>query len=186
MVNERRRTTVLPRTMAVLIFAAGSLALTSCSEGVRSAAPVQGEPEVTGAGGEAGMVPAEPASDAPRLATIVVAFKLDPRLTGPGNLGDRWVAPANFSPAVPPSGTCTVEARAYAVDTASNRIAIRPKWTPQDPNKIKVEPGEDHQVTMTFLAAGRSPLTVVGAGLTKTLTVRAEPYRETLKVTIYQ
>ena len=121
-----------------------------------------------------------------QLAAIVVSFKLDPRLTRGIYMGDRWVSPSTFTPAIQQSKTCTVEAKAYGVDARRSQTTISPKWIPEDPDRIKVEPDEGHHVTITILTAGESRLTVTNGGLSKTLTVKAEPYRETLKVTIRQ
>ena len=184
--NKQRAIVDLRGTIAILILAGLSLAAAGCGEGMKSAAPMESNINASDMDSDVNAAQEEPAPNTPQLATIVIAFKLDLRLTRPLNLGDRWVAPPRFSPAVQEGDMCTVEAKAYAVDTSRNQITISPKWIPEDPARIKVVPDEGNQVTITVLGAGVSRLTVTGEGLSKTLTVKAEPYRETLKVAILQ
>ena len=108
-----------------------------------------------------------------RVARIVVAFKLDPRLTQALYMGERWVAPASYNSISAPSGTSiSVEARAHGVDTRGRMLRINPEWTSSDPEMATVTPARGSAVTITVRRPGASTITLRDGGTSRKLTLQ--------------
>ena len=120
------------------------------------------------------------------LDGITVSFKLDPRLTKGLYMGERWVSPPVYQPAVQEGKTLTVEARAHGVDAKGNKMKITPKWTPSDPGMVAVTPGEGSDVKIVVKRAGKSTLKVAAPGVSKELSIKATEEGDVLRVEITQ
>ena len=117
---------------------------------------------------------------------IRIEFKLDQRLTRAVYMGDRWVWPSKFTPAIQQGKTCTVQAKAYGLYAGRIKITISPKWIPQDPEMVTVSPNEGHQISIIVKRAGKSTLTVSAQGYSKVLLIKAEQRKNALQVEILQ
>jgi hypothetical protein len=127
--------------------------------------------------------PHQQAAPAGPLTDILVAFKLDPRLTQSLYMGDRWVASSSGVQ----GGKYTAEASAQGVDANGRPVEISPKWVPSDPEMVTVTPSQGSIVEISVTRPGQSSLKVTSEGVTRTLTVKAEKYRgNALKVDITQ
>jgi hypothetical protein len=123
------------------------------------------------------------AAPAAPLRDINVVFKLDPRLTRGMYMGDRWVSTSSGVQ----QGKYTAEARVQGVDANGRPVEIGPKWTPADPEMVTVSPGQEGTVEITVTRPGQSSLRVSSEGVTRTLSIKAEVYRDKyLKVDITQ
>jgi len=120
------------------------------------------------------------------LAGIAVSFKQDPRLTKGLYMGERWVSPPVYQPAVQEGKTLTVEARVHGVDAKRNKMKINPKWTPSDPGMVAVTPGEGSDVKIAVKRAGKSTLNVAAPGVSKELSIKATEEGDVLRVEIAQ
>jgi hypothetical protein len=120
---------------------------------------------------------------APAAARIQVAFKLDPRLSGPTYGGERWVSPPTYTGA---SAQDTVEARALAVDASRRPTKVTPEWTPSDPDMVTVSPPRGEQVKITVKRAGESSVTVKSGGASRKLVVKAVQTNGNWQVSISQ
>jgi hypothetical protein len=120
------------------------------------------------------------------LDGIAVSFKQDPRLTKGLYMGERWVSPPLYQPAVQEGKTLTVEARVHGVDAKGNKMKITPKWTPSDPGMVAVTPGEGSEVKIAVKRAGKSTLNVAAPGVSKELSIKATEEGDVLRVEIAQ
>ena len=120
------------------------------------------------------------------LTGIAVSFKQDPRLTKGLYMGERWVSPPVYQPAVQEGKTLTVEARVHGVDAKGNKMKITPKWTPSDPGMVAVTPGEGSEVKIAVKRAGKSTLKVAAPGASKELSIKATEEGDVLRVEITQ
>jgi hypothetical protein len=111
-----------------------------------------------------------PSGQPATTSTILVSFKLDPRLQGGTYGGEIWVSPPAY---VGIQGQHTVDARAAIVDADGGLTSISPDWTPSDPGMISVSPTLGAQVAIDVRQAGESTLTVTVGGLSKTLRITA-------------
>jgi hypothetical protein len=121
---------------------------------------------------------------APRgAARIQLAFKLDPRLSGPTYGGERWVSPPTYSGA---SAQDTVEIRAHPVDALGRPVQLEAEWSVSDAGLVTVAPSRGAQVRITVKRAGRGSVTVKAGGVTRTLTLTAAQPHGALQVEITQ
>lgn len=123
---------------------------------------------------------AAPAADKPR---IQVAFKLDPRLSGPTYGGEHWVSPQTYRGA---SAQDTVEVRASAVDARGRLVKISPGWKVSDAEMVTVSPPRGDRVTIAVKRAGESSVTVAQDGTSRTLSVKATQTNGIVQVIISQ
>jgi len=120
------------------------------------------------------------------LTGIAVSFKQDPRLTKGLYMGERWVSPPLYQPAVQEGKTLTVEARVHGVDAKGNKMKIAPTWTPSDSEMVTVTPGEGSDVKIAVKRAGKSTLKVSAPGVSKELSIKATEEGDVLRVEIAQ
>jgi len=120
------------------------------------------------------------------LTGIAVSFKQDPRLTKGLYMGERWVSPPLYQPAVQEGKTLTVEARVHGVDAKGNKMKIKPEWTPSDPEMVAVTPGEGSDVKIAVKRAGKSTLKVAAPGVSKELSIKATEEGNAIRVEITQ
>lgn len=126
-----------------------------------------------------------PPPSRPVLSALDVAFKLDTRLTRSLYMGDRWVSPPTH--AVTRRGeSATVEARVEGVDTSGRRLAISPRWLPEDPSMVTVTPAEASQVRITVRGAGESRLHLTASGVSRNLFIKAVRKDDAIQVAISQ
>lgn len=116
-------------------------------------------------------------------ATIAVAFKLDPRLSGSTYGGERWVSPKTFTGA---SAQDTVEARAVVSDSRGRPLKVSPSWTSSDPEATAVAPAHGGQVRITVKRPGESSVTVTSGGASRKLAVKATQANGRWQVNISQ
>jgi len=120
------------------------------------------------------------------LTGFAVSFKVDPRLTKGLYMGDRWVSPPTFTSTFQEGKETTVEARVPGVDAKGNKMKIKPKWTPSDPEMVTVTPGEGSDVKIAVKRAGKSTLKVAAPGASKELSIKATEEGDVLRVEITQ
>ena len=120
------------------------------------------------------------------LTGFAVSFKVDPRLTKGLYMGDRWVSPPTFTSTFQEGKETTVEARVPGVDAKGNKMKIKPKWTPSDPEMVTVTPGEGSDVKIVVKRAGKSTLKVAAPGASKELSIKATEEGDVLRVEITQ
>ena len=120
------------------------------------------------------------------LEGIAVSFKLDPRLTKSMYMGERWVSPPVYQPAVQEGKTLTVEARVHGVDAKGNKTKITPQWIPSDPGMVAVTPGKGSDFNIEVKRAGKSTLSVAAQGVSKELSVKATEEGNAIRVEIGQ
>ena len=109
------------------------------------------------------------------------SFKLDARLFDPTYGGERWVPPP-YGP-IAYSGTYSLEARAYRVDSIGRQSAVTAEWIPEDPNLVTVSPGTGNQVTITIQGLGETNLLVrTSQGISKTLYIKAAAQNDVVQV----
>jgi hypothetical protein len=150
--------------------AAFSLLLACGGQHSREPAPQpSGEPQPSGGPQPAGSP--QPTTPQPgSVDTILVWFKLDPRLNGGTYGGEIWVSPPTYTGA---TAQDTVEARARGIDGKGALTSISPDWIPSDPDMITVSPRRGDQVTITVKRAGESKLNVTSQGSSKELLIRS-------------
>ena len=107
----------------------------------------------------------------PTTDELQISFKLDARLSDPTYGGERWV-PAPYGP-IAYSGTYSLEARAYRVDSAGQLVAVNAEWIPKDPKLVTVSPGTGNQVAITIQGLGETSLLVKTQGISTTLYIKA-------------
>jgi len=107
---------------------------------------------------------------------LQISFKLDSRLSGPTYGGERWV-PAPYGP-IAYSGTYTLEARTYRVDSLGVQIAVDAEWIPEDPKLVTVSPARGNQVTITLQGLGETSLLVKTEGTSKKLYIKTTAQNE--------
>jgi FKBP-type peptidyl-prolyl cis-trans isomerase FklB len=81
-----------------------------------------------------------------------------------------WVAGPDYSGATAQE---RVEARARALDSRGQPVAVTPRWVAADPRMVTVSPGAGDEVVIAVHGEGESRLKVEAAGFAKELTVRA-------------
>ena len=111
------------------------------------------------------------------IVELDIYFKLDPLLTQGLQMGERWVSPNKFTSVLQSGKQGVVNAHAKGRDSRKNLMRVHPKWVPEDPKMIKVEPSEGPITTITVLQAGESHLNVISGDVSTTLTVISK-YRE--------
>jgi hypothetical protein len=109
---------------------------------------------------------------------IKVSFKLDPRITRGMYMGDRWVSPPTYI-GTQAGKEITVEARVEGLDAGGKLTGASPAWTPEDPDMVRVSPGQGRQVRITVRRAGQSILKVTSPGFSRELSIKATPYMGT-------
>ena len=138
------------------------------------AAPSPGAEASPGAAPPPGADPSpgvQPPPGAPgRLRTILLSFKLDPRLGGGTYGGEVWVSPPTYTGA---ANQDVVDARARGADASGEAVVIAPGWIPSDPVMVTVSPVQGAQVTIFVKRAGQSTIDVTSDGLSRRLIVRA-------------
>jgi hypothetical protein len=115
--------------------------------------------------------------------TILVSFKLDPRVLGPTYGGERWVAPPTYTGARAQSAVGT---RARAVDARGAPVKAQLQWTVSDPEVLEVSPSVGERVTLTAKRAGVSTVTVKAGEATRRLTFKADKPNGDWQVTLSQ
>jgi uncharacterized protein (TIGR03437 family) len=120
------------------------------------------------------------------LASIQVAYRLDPWLIGGTYGGGIWVSPPVLGPTNQGGLTFTLEVRADGFDAQGFRVAINPQWTPSDPGMVTVSPNHGNLVKITVNRAGDSTLAVTAQGISKTLSIKATSQGGILVVQIAQ
>lgn len=120
------------------------------------------------------------------LEGIAVSFKLDPRLTRSMYMGERWVSPPVYQPALQEGKTLTVEARVHGVDAKGNKMKITPTWTPSDSGMVAVTSGKGSDFNIEVKRAGKSTLSVAAQGVSKELTIKAIEEGNAIRVEIAQ
>lgn len=129
----------------------------------------------------AGDEKAAPAAASP--TTITIAFKLDPRLSGPTYGGERWVSPPRFTGA---SSQDVVDARAQATDAKGTPLKAVFKWTPADPEMVSISPSQGQQVKISVKRTGESKLKVAWQEISKELLIKAKRVGQGIQVEIVQ
>ncbi len=125
-----------------------------------------------GCGGtEDGASSMNPPSDQAPPGSIEVSFKLDPRLTDPQYMGERWVSPPVFSIAL--DGEGFIEARAQCMDAAGAETNTIAAWAPVHADMIVATPPQGTQVRITIHRTGESSLQIACGALSRALAVRA-------------
>lgn len=119
------------------------------------------------------------------VAGIKVVFKLDPRITRGQYMGDRWVSPSTYT-RVGEGKICTIEAKAYVLDTRGRPLTLSPQWAPSDPNMVTVLPNKGNAVTITVYLTGQSSLRVASEGISKELSIKAVYQNNAIRVDISQ
>jgi len=110
-----------------------------------------------------------------------VAFKLDSRLLGPTYGGERWVPPP-YGP-ITYSGTYTLEARTYYIDSDGRQVGIDAEWIPTNPKLVTVTPDMGDQVVITIQDVGETSLHVkTPQGTSKTLSIRATLQNDNIRL----
>lgn len=99
-------------------------------------------------------------------ADIIVAFKLDPRLTRSQYLEDRWLLASPYTSTLQ-VGQVIVEARARVRDSRGKSMDITPEWIPADPDMVMISPGNKGVVAIICKRSGQSRLQVVAQGVTR-------------------
>jgi len=79
-----------------------------------------------------------------------------------------------------------VEARVHGVDAKKNKMKIKPKWTPSDPEMVTVTPGEGSDVKIAVKRAGKSTLNVAAPGVSKEFSIKATEEGDAIRVEITQ
>jgi len=120
------------------------------------------------------------------LTGIEVSFKMDPRITRGMYMGDRWISPPTFTSTFQEGKETTVEARVHGVDAKKNKMKIKPKWTPSDPEMVTVTPGEGSDVKIAVKRAGKSTLNVAAPGVSKEFSIKATEEGDAIRVEITQ
>ncbi len=126
----------------------------------------------------AGCRPGIKSADESTSSGIQVFFKLDTLLLGPTYGGPRWVLPP-FGPYRISGNRYVLDARAEFLDVNGQPIGVVFDWTPENPEMLKVTPGQDNTVEIRILRPGESLVRVTAQGQTKTFTIRAEIFEET-------
>lgn len=116
-------------------------------------------------------------------AGIVLAFLLDPRLSGPTYGGEKWVSPRTYTGA---SGQGAVEVRAQAADALGRPVEAVPLWTASDPEMVALSASRGTRVTITVRRAGSATVIVASGEATRTLAVKADQVSGLLRLTISQ
>jgi FKBP-type peptidyl-prolyl cis-trans isomerase FklB len=122
-------------------------------------------------------------ASASAMTDIKVAFKLDPRLSGPTYGGEHWVSPSIYTGV---NAQTTVEARAVGSGYMGQPVNIAPEWTASDPGMVNVSPVQGNAVTIKVLHAGESKLKVASAGVSRELSIKAKDSDGGLQVQIAQ
>jgi len=120
------------------------------------------------------------------LTGIAVSFKMDPRITRGMYMGDRWISPPTYTSTFQEGKETTVEARVHGVDAKKNKMKIKPKWTPSDPEMVTVTPGEGSDVKIAVKRAGKSTLNVAAPGVSKEFSIKATEEGDAIRVEITQ
>jgi hypothetical protein len=159
--------------------------LAFCSSACGAPQPSQPtEPADPEAGAPAPPPPAPPsAPEPPAPLELVLAFKLDPRLSGPTYGGERWVSPPTYMGA---SGQDQVEVRVEGVTQGGGRKSVTPDWTTSDPSLVTITPTHGARVTIGVKRPGESRVTVSAPGVSKELIVTAREAGGVLLVQIVQ
>ncbi len=147
-----------------------------------AAAPKQADPAKADPAGKQQQA-AQAVVPAAALSDIHVSFKLDPRLAGGTYGGERWVSPPSHS-ALGDSSSVTVDVRAAGVDLKGTSVEVSPTWTPSDPEMVTVEPGRGPLVRITVKRAGTSSVLVTYGGVSRELSIKAEPRNNLLQAEI--
>lgn len=126
----------------------------------------------------------EPPSGQAPPGSIEVSFKLDPRLTDPQYMGERWVSPPVFSIAL--DGEGFIEARARCLDAAGAESDAIPAWTPVHADMVVVTPPQGTQIRIMIHRAGESSLQIACGALSRDLAVRASMQNGVLRAEIAQ
>jgi hypothetical protein len=128
-------------------------------------------PELVPAPADDGSAPQAPDPTESPGATLVVAFMLDPRLTGSVYMGERWVTPETFT-LIHEGELVSMRARAH-VDERNGRRDVSASWRSADPGMLTVPLEEAHEVEPTVHRAGQTTLTVTDGERSTSLTVVA-------------
>ena len=119
-----------------------------------------------------------------RAPSLVVSYKMDPRLaTGSYGPPDRWVTAPTYS-RMGEGKTCTVEARVAAHDAAGDAVAVKPKWTSDDTTIATITPGEGSEVKILVHRPGETRIHISSNGASKELAVKASYQNDALMVNI--
>ncbi len=120
------------------------------------------------------------------LASLQVAYRLDPWLIS-GNYGSGfWASPPVLGPATQGGGIFTLETRAEGLDAQGQPVGVSPQWIASDPGMVTVSPGQGSQVTITIQGAGQSTLRLASDTVTKELVIKAASQGGVLTVEIAQ
>jgi hypothetical protein len=106
----------------------------------------------------------------PTAAAIMIAFKLDPRLTRGLHMGTRWVSPARYV-ATRSGPLVTLQARAQSAD--AGRDATGAAWLASQPDMVALSPDHGREVEITVLREGESELVVTQGNAVTKLAVKA-------------
>ena len=117
---------------------------------------------------------------------MVVAYRLDPSVTGGLFMGDRWVTPARY--AFAQQGTkFVVQAKMQAIDDAgSDPLDLSGNWASRDPEMVALTREADGVVTIEVRKPGRTELVASAGGETRTLQVTAKQTPDSMQVAIEQ
>ena len=120
------------------------------------------------------MPPAPPAAAPPLSspASIQVAFKLDPRITGGLYMGARYVSAPVFRTARQGGSTLTLEARAQHLGATGGSLGISADWTPANPALADASPRRGQDVTLTIRCGGPSGIRVASQQAVRELRVQ--------------
>src|SRR5205823_770303 len=131
-----------------------------------AAAAAAGNESPTASESDAKQAKGSAATPAAGTVQINVAFKLDPRLSGPTYGGEKWVSPAMYTGI---DAQDTVDAKAVGMGEMGQSVNISPKWIPSDPEMVNVSPLPGNVVRIKVLHAGESKLNVASAGISREL-----------------
>lgn len=127
------------------------------------------------------VTPVAASSSEASLSSLVVSFKLDPRLSGSTYGGEHWVSPPTYTGA---TGQDTVEARVDGTDAKGKSVNISAEWIPEDSEMVTVSPSRGKQVKITMHRAGESKLKVTSNGVSKELLIKAQLLNNAMQVAI--
>ena len=120
------------------------------------------------------------------LASILIAYRLDPWLIGGTYSGGIWASPPVLGPTTQGGALFTLETRAQGLDAQGQPVIVSPQWIASDPGMVTVSPGQGSQVTITIQGAGQSTLRLVSDTITKDLVIKAASQGGVLTVEIAQ
>jgi hypothetical protein len=112
------------------------------------------------------------------VASIQIAYRLDPWLIS-GNYGQGfWASPAVLGPTTQGTSTFAIEIRAEGLDAQGNGLNIDPDWIPTDPGMLTLSPGQGSKVKLTIQRAGQCNVRVRSNEVFKDLSIKAEYLRD--------